>query len=117
MFGLVAQVLGDFLLYRSDQRAAPRVAQSVIATQGEIDVFGKTLDETMRLGKRCASFEDDGRPVVGFVEALEHPGDPVVLLDMDRWNADAVRRGLNELQVRVRRLVQPHRMFQARESG
>ena len=91
MFGLVAQVLGDFLLYRCDQHAAPRVAQSFIATQGEVDVFGKTFDKTMRLGKRCASFEDDGRPVVGFVEALEYAGDPVVLLDMDRRNPDAVR--------------------------
>ena len=71
----------------------------------------------MCLGKRCAPFEDDGVPVFGFLEAFEYPGDPIIFLDMSRWNPEMVRRCLNELQVCVGRLVQVHRMFQVRDSG
>ena len=71
----------------------------------------------MRLGKRCPAFQNNGIAVFGLVEALEYSGDPVVFLDVDRRNPDLGRRGLNELQLRVGRLMQLHRIFQARDSG
>ena len=117
MTGPVVEVLGGLALDRLDQRTALRVAEAVIRTQGEVDIFGKAIDETVRLGERGPTLEDDDLAVARFVEALEYPGDPVVLLDMDGWNPEMPRRGLKELQVRLVRLVQPHRIFQAWDSG
>lgn len=53
MAGEILQILGDFTLYRPDQRTASGVAESLAPFQGEIDVFGEALDKAMRLGKRC----------------------------------------------------------------
>ena len=47
----------------------------------------------------------------------EYPGDPAILLYMNRWNPDMAGRCLNEFQVHIGRLVQVHRMFQVRDSG
>ena len=57
-------------------------------------------------------------PWPGRVRGLfEYKGDPVVFLDMDSRSPQMTSRGLNELEIRVGRFVQPHRMFQARDSG
>lgn len=117
MVGPILQIPGDCCFYRFDQPASRRVAEALISFQGEIDIFGEAFDETMGLGERRAAFEDDGLAVVGFVEAFEHPRDPVVFLHMDGRNPEMVCRGLDELQVRVGCLVQLHRIFQARDSG
>ena len=66
---------------------------------------------------RVATGIADDVSVFGFLEALEYPGDPVVFLDMHRWNTAVLGRCLNEFQVRLGRFVQVHRMFQARDSG
>ena len=63
------------------------------------------------------ALEDDDLAVVRLVKALEYTGDPVVFLDMDGGNPEMVRSGLDKLQVRIGCLVQPHRMFQAEDSG
>ena len=98
----ILQILGNFTLDRLDQPTALRAAEFLIAPQGQIDIFRKTLNESMRLGKRRSALENDRLPVVRFPQPLQYPRNPVVFLHIDRWNLAMVRRGLNELQVRVR---------------
>ena len=114
---LIFQFLRDCALNCLDQLNVLRAAEVVVPPQRQVDVFRKTLDESMHLGQRRSALEYDRLTVSGFMQPLQYPRDPVVFLDMDRWNPAIYRRGLDEFQVRIRRFVQLHRIFQARASG